>query len=83
MNKVLVKLYVSKIEEQYDIWIPVNRRIYSVIKLMSKTINELTSGEYNPKKLPLLYDKKTGKLFDVNKTVEESKIRSGSEILLI
>ena len=55
MNKVLVKLYVPTIEEQYDIWIPGDRKIYSAIKLISRTINELTYGEYNPKKLPVLY----------------------------
>ena len=83
MNKVLVKLYVPTIEEQYDIWIPGDRKIYSAIKLISRTINELTYGEYNPKKLPVLYDKKTGEVYDINKTIEEVEIKSGSELILI
>lgn len=83
MNKVLVELYVPIIEEKYNIWIPTNRRIHNVIRLTVKALNELTEGQYNPKKMPLLYDKQTAKLFDINLTIRESTIKNGSEIVLI
>lgn len=83
MNKVLVKLYIPKFELVYDVWIPVNRRIYNVIKLFVQGINELTNGEYNPNKMPVLYDKKTAESFDINLTVGESTIKNGTEIVLI
>lgn len=83
MNKVLVKLYVPTIGEEYDIWIPLNRRIYTVIKLIVKVLYEFTNGEYSPSKLPLLYDKNTAKPYDINLTIGESNIRNGSEIILI
>ena len=83
MNKVLVKLYVPTVEKEYDIWIPLNRRIYTVIKLIVKAINELTNGEYSPAKFPMLYDRKTAKLYDINLTVGETTIRNGTEIILI
>lgn len=83
MNKVLIKLYVPKIEEQYDIWIPINRRIYSIIELLIKAVNELSSGNYTPSQKPLLYDKLTAKAYDINITVLESNIRNGTELVLI
>ncbi len=83
MNKILVKLYVPTIGTEYDIWIPVNRRIHTVIKLIVQTINEFTNGEYAPSKLPILYDKKTAESYDINLTVGESMIKNGSEIILI
>lgn len=83
MNKVLVKLYVPTIEKEYDVWIPLNRRIYTTIKLIVKAINEFTNGEYSPSKLPVLYDRKTAKPFDINLTIGETTIRNGSEIILI
>ncbi len=83
MNKVLVKLYVPMIEEQYDIWIPLNRRIYSVIELLIRAVDELSGGYYAPSKMPLLYDKLTAKIFDVNMTVKESTIKNGTELVLI
>jgi hypothetical protein len=41
MNKVLIKLYVPMIEAQYDVWIPVNKKIYKVIRLLTKAVCEL------------------------------------------
>lgn len=83
MNKVLVKLYVPTIGMEYDVWIPLNRRIYTVIKLFVKAINEFTNGEYNPSKLPVLYNKKSAQLYDINLTVGEAEVRNGTEIILI
>ncbi len=83
MNKILVELYVPTIEEFYDIWIPTNRRVHNVIRLIVKAINEFTEGEYNPKKMPLLYDKQNGKPIDINLTIGESTIQNGSEVILI
>lgn len=83
MNKILVRLYVPTVEKEYDIWIPPNRRVHTVIKLIVRAINELTNGEYSPKKFPMLYDKKTAELYDINLTIGETSIRNGSEIILI
>ena len=83
MNKVLVKVYVPIIEEQYDILIPLNRRIYNVIKLLTKAINELSNGYYVPYQTPILYDKITATPYDKNLSIRESDIRNGTELILI
>lgn len=83
MNKILVRLYVPIIEEQYDLWIPLNKRIHNVIHLLTKAINDFTDGYYQPNKTPNLYDKLTAEPYDVNLTVKESTIRNGSEIIMI
>ena len=83
MDSVLVKLYVPKLEEIYDVWIPVHKRIYNVIFLLVKAINELNDNCYKPTKMPMLYDKLTAEAYDVNLIVKESTIRSGTEIILI
>ena len=83
MNKVLVKVYVPIIEEQYDILIPLNRRIYNVIKLLVKAINELSNGYYEQKEEPMLYDKITAIPYDENLSIRESNIRNGTELILL
>ena len=83
MNKVLVKLYVPKLDEQYDIKIPLNRRIYNVIKLLNKAIYELSGGYYKTNESHVLYDKLTGKPYDMNLSIKETNIRNGKEIVLI
>lgn len=83
MDKILVKLYVPVIEKQYDVRIPAHKRIYNVIQLLVKAINELNNGEYKPSKMPLLYDKLTAESYDIQLSVKETNIRNGSEIILI
>ena len=83
MNKVLVKLYVPMLGESYEVLIPINKKISGVIVLLVRFINEMTSGTYNPSKMPLIYDKLTAKRYDINLTVRESDIKNGTELILI
>ena len=83
MDNVLVKLYVPMIEEIYDVWIPSHKRIYNVIDLLIKAVNELNDNCYKPTKMPMLYDKITAKAYDINLSVKESTMRSGTEIVLV
>lgn len=83
MDKVLIKLYVPIIEEKYDMWIPINKKIHEIIKLIVKAIKENTGEVYETKDFPMIYDKITGKNYNVNLRVIETNIRNGSEIILI
>ena len=83
MNKVIVTVTIPRLRLEYDVWIPLNRRIYNVINLMVKALNEFTDGEYVPERLPELYEKKTAKLYDLNMTVGEANIKNGTELILI
>lgn len=71
------------LEEIYDMWIPSNRKIGTVVYLLIKAINELNENGYKPNQMPSLYDKLTAEVYDVNLTVKETTIRSGSELILI
>ncbi len=83
MDKVFVKLYVPALEEIYDVWIPSHKRIGNIIVLLIKAINELNDGCYMPTKMPSLYDKLTAEEYDIELSVKESTIRSGTELILI
>ena len=83
MDKVLIKLYVPVIEENYNIWLPINKKIHDIIKLLIKAINENTGEIYKPEQEPMLYDRITGREYDINLKVIETDIRNGSEIILI
>jgi len=83
MNKILIKVIVPLVEEKYEVYIPANKRISLIIKLIVKVVNELTSGYYPLKEDALLINKDTGNLYDVNITVKDAKILNGSEVILI
>ena len=82
MDKVLVKVYVPMLEKIYDVWIPSHKRIYNVIDLLIKAVNELNDNCYRPDKLPMLYDKLTAEVYDINLSIKDSTIRSGTELVL-
>ena len=76
MNKVLVRLCVPMIDEEYDIWIPVNKKIDTIITLLVKAVKEFTKGYYSPNVMPYLYDKATAEVFDINLKVIDTSIRN-------
>lgn len=83
MNKVLVKVFFPQIDKDYDIWIPLNRRIYDIISLLSKGVNELNDGIFQPKEIPTLYNRLTGEYYDLNIIVKNTNIRNGTELIMI
>ena len=83
MNKILVSIYVPALEEHYDFWIPINKKIYKIILLLIKIINESSGDYYRPTTMPLLYDKLTAKPYDINMTVKDNQIGNGTEMILI
>jgi len=82
-NKILVEVIVPEIDEKFDVYIPVNRKIGNVIRLLNKAIFELSNGSFTENTQTVLYDKKTGKMFPVDNLVRESGIENGSTIVLL
>lgn len=83
MNKVLVKLYVPVIEKEYDIWLPINKKVHKIVNLLEKSVNELCGGYYTPSKTPMLYDKNSSKPYNMNLNVKDNNIKNGAELILI
>ena len=42
MNKILISVYVLTIEEEYDMFIPINENMKNVLNLIQQTVNELS-----------------------------------------
>ena len=83
-NKILIEVIVPLLEENFEIYIPVNKRISTVSKLIEKSLNEITNGYYpTQKENSVIIDEESGSVFDVNLTVKESKMINGSKIILI
>ena len=75
-NKILIEVIVPLLEENFE--------IYTVIKLIEKSLNEITNGYYpTQKENSVIIDEESGSVFDVNLTVKESKMINGSKIILI
>ena len=82
-NKVLVELYVPTIDEIYNLYLPVNRKIGNIIALLNKSLTEVTNGEFVGNEYTMLYNRNTGEMYDVNISLRETNIRNGSSIVLL
>lgn len=83
MNKILIRVYVPALEENYDLWIPINKKVYKIILLLIKIINESSGDYFRPTTTPLLYNKLTAQAYNINLTVKENQIGNGTEMILI
>lgn len=82
-NKILIELEIPMIEKIYDIYIPINKKIGTIKKLIEENLIELTNNSYIPSSSTNLFSKDTGNIYDVNLTVRDSDIKNGSRIILI
>lgn len=82
-SKILIELFIPLIEKSYDIYIPVNKKIGTIKKLIESALVELTDGAYIIKEDTNLYSKETGQIYNVNSSIKETDIKNGSRIILI
>lgn len=82
-NKILIELSIPLIEKTYDLYIPINKKIGTVKKLIEEGLIELTDNAYIVKEGSNFYSMETGEVYDVNKTVRETDLKNGSRIILI
>ena len=82
-NKILIELYIPLIERNYDLYIPINKKLGTIKKLIEQGLVELTDHAYKIKEDTNFYSKETGKIYDVNDTVRDTDLKNGSKIILI
>ena len=82
-NKVLIELVVPEIDEIYNIYIPINKKIGNVIGLLSKSVQELSNGAFQYTKNTSIYDAISGEKYPINVLVRETNIRNYSKLVLV
>jgi len=81
-NKVLVKLVVPELDNEYDVYLPVNKRIGNILVLLNKGLNEITKGKYPIMESLLLYNN-SGGCYNINTLLINTDIRNGSVLYLV
>ena len=82
-NKILIELEIPLLEQKYDLFIPINKKIGTIKKLIEDSLKDLTSAEYEIREDTNLYSKDTGEIYDVNKNVRDTDLQNGSRVILI
>lgn len=85
-NKVLVMVKVPELDENFDVYLPINRKIGSIIKILIKAITELLDvplGKEGDITSIYLYDGISGDKYDVNQLLKNTNIRNSSQLILL
>lgn len=81
-NKILVVVYVPMIERNFDIYIPIVKKVGAIKNLIIKIIEENSEGAFVNDGCKSLYDKLTGEIIDEQQFVKFSTIKNGSKLIL-
>lgn len=82
-NKINVNIFVPTLNETYNLFIPVNKTVGEVVKLVSTAINELTEGEYPISNNLSLIDLDSGVSYNFEFSIKDNKVKNGSRLALI
>ena len=76
-NKILVTISIPLLDESYDIFIPVNKKVGTIKNTIIESIKNLQNKNY------LLMNKDDCKIIDENVYVKNSGIQNGSKLILL
>jgi len=82
-NKINVDVTVPAINETYNLFIPINKKVGEIIKLLNQSINELSNGEFPILNNLSLINLVTGDVYELNKLVKDNEILDGSKLVLL
>lgn len=81
-NKVLVKIIIPDIDESYDVFIPISKKVGEVIILIVKAINQMNPNQTLASN-KILYNRYTGRDYSPNLLIKNTDIRNGTNLILI
>lgn len=82
-NKILIELIIPDIDEKFNLFIPINKRVGNIIVLLNKSLFEITNGMYLGTQNSCLYNRETGERYQMNDLVRNTNIRHGTSLILI
>ena len=83
MDQILVNIYVLTIDDNFDMFIPINENVSNLITKIQKSIYELSNEEYVINPNAVLYNGIDGKIINPNNIVKFSGLTNGSRLLLV
>lgn len=82
MNKLLISVEVPSIEQKFDLFIPINKKMGTIKKYIIKSIQELSGGILTNKNY-MFFDIDTGMKYGNDVYVKDSGIKNGARIIIV
>ena len=80
--KVLIRLYVPEIEQNYEVYIPINKSLSQVLVLLNKLVNNVSGETYAIKNNLKLYNRRTFEQYQLDSVIRNTNIRNGTELVM-
>ena len=80
--RVYITLEVPILDTSYELLVPIDRRIHDIIELLRENIKELKENYYQ-NKIPNIFNKSNGELYDMNLIIKDSNIKTGTRLILM
>ena len=77
-NKILVIIYSPVVDEKFDIFIPINKKVGTVKKIIVSSINYFDDVSDH-----ILINEENNKIIEDDVYVKESGIKNGARLILI
>lgn len=82
MNKILVTIYVVSIDEEFDLLLPIGKRIKEIIESIQDSIVDLSNNNFIKKQNVILYNNE-GLIINQNNIVKYSGLKNGCKLVLV
>lgn len=79
--KVLAIILVPEIERKFEVYLPVNKTVGEVLKLVNKLINESTSEVFPIRDNIAFCNRFTNEIYPFNKFIRDTDIRNGTQLV--
>ncbi len=80
-DKVLVNLYILKLDRKYEVYLPINEKVGNIISLLEKNLYESENGVSMQNSI--LFNLSTGSLYNYDMVLRDTDIDNETNLLLI
>jgi hypothetical protein len=82
MDKILISIYVLRIDETYDIYVPINKNTKEALDIIQEEIVRLSNENYIINEKAMLYTE-DGTIINTSNMVRFSGLTNGQKLLLV
>ncbi|MBR3523093.1 MAG: hypothetical protein IKN87_00185 [Bacilli bacterium] len=84
MNKYLVTIIVPALEMNFEMYIPNNKKVGTIKTYILKSINEITSGQFNADVNNIsIIDRASCKEYLNNSYIKDTDIKNGTKLIFM
>ena len=81
-NKLLIKLIVPALNQDFEIFIPANERVCKVRELLIKSVADISDSDFDTSKTYSLIDPETGTIYDSRVPVRDTNIANTKRVIM-